>query len=100
MGASSWVYYTPYRDDPEAALQELRRRVFAEIDADPDGPVPLPGARPGGGTDQPTPVVSGSAAVASPRDLSRWFPPPRRGRARGDPPSHGGREYATRARGT
>ena len=32
MGASSWRYYTPYRDDPEAALQELRRRVFAEGD--------------------------------------------------------------------
>jgi hypothetical protein len=32
MGASGWRYYTPYRDDPEAALQELRRRVFAEGD--------------------------------------------------------------------
>ncbi len=32
MGASSWRYYTPYRDDPEAALQELRQRVFAEGD--------------------------------------------------------------------
>lgn len=32
MGASSWRYYTPYRADPEAALQELRRRVFAEGD--------------------------------------------------------------------
>ena len=32
MGASSWRYYTPYRDDPEVALQELRQRVFAEGD--------------------------------------------------------------------
>jgi hypothetical protein len=32
MGASSWRYYTPYRDDPEAALQELRQRVFEEGD--------------------------------------------------------------------
>ncbi|HYH66986.1 MAG TPA: hypothetical protein VD866_19985 [Urbifossiella sp.] len=32
MGASSWRYYTPYREDPEAALQELRQRVFAEGD--------------------------------------------------------------------
>ncbi|QDU19687.1 hypothetical protein [Urbifossiella limnaea] len=32
MGASSWRYYTPYRDDPEAALQELRQRVFLEGD--------------------------------------------------------------------
>jgi hypothetical protein len=32
MGASSWRYYTPYRDDPEAALQELRQRVFDEGD--------------------------------------------------------------------
>jgi hypothetical protein len=32
IGASSWHYYTPYRDDPEAALQELRQRVFAEGD--------------------------------------------------------------------
>lgn len=28
MGASSWRYYTPYRSDPETALQELRHRVF------------------------------------------------------------------------
>lgn len=32
MGASGWRYYTPYRADPEAALQELRQRVFAEGD--------------------------------------------------------------------
>ncbi len=32
MGASSWRYYTPYRASPEAALQELRQRVFAEGD--------------------------------------------------------------------
>lgn len=32
MGASGWRYYTPYRDDPEAALQELRQRVFDEGD--------------------------------------------------------------------
>jgi hypothetical protein len=29
MGASSWRYYTTYRSDAEAALQELRRDVFA-----------------------------------------------------------------------
>jgi hypothetical protein len=29
MGASSWRYYTPYQPDPEAALQQLRRDVFA-----------------------------------------------------------------------
>jgi hypothetical protein len=29
MGASSWRYYTSYRPDPEEALQELRRDVFA-----------------------------------------------------------------------
>lgn len=32
MGASSWRYYTPYRDDPEVALQELRQRVLDEGD--------------------------------------------------------------------
>jgi hypothetical protein len=60
MGASSWIYYTPYRDDPEAALQELRRRVFAEGDysmgfggfskVNGRGPFdggPFPGATPG-----------------------------------------------------
>lgn len=29
MGASSWRYYTSYQPDPEAALQQLRRDVFA-----------------------------------------------------------------------
>jgi hypothetical protein len=29
MGASSWRHYTPYRSDPEVALQECRRDVFA-----------------------------------------------------------------------
>jgi hypothetical protein len=29
MGASSWRYYTAYQSDPEAALQQLRRDVFA-----------------------------------------------------------------------
>ena len=29
MGASSWRYYTSYRSNPEEALQELRRDVFA-----------------------------------------------------------------------
>jgi hypothetical protein len=29
MGASSWRYYTAYQPDPEAALQQLRRDVFA-----------------------------------------------------------------------
>ena len=28
MGASGWQYFTPYRPDPEDALQELRNRVF------------------------------------------------------------------------
>jgi hypothetical protein len=28
MGASSWRSYTPYREDPETALQEVRQRVF------------------------------------------------------------------------
>jgi len=28
MGASSWRYYTAYRPDPEAALQQLRNDVF------------------------------------------------------------------------
>jgi hypothetical protein len=32
MGASSWRYYTKYRPDPEAALQELRQDVFARGD--------------------------------------------------------------------
>jgi hypothetical protein len=30
MGSSSWRYFTPYQSDAEAALQELRSRVFAE----------------------------------------------------------------------
>jgi hypothetical protein len=29
MGASVWVYVTPYQPDPEAALQRLRDEVFA-----------------------------------------------------------------------
>lgn len=29
MGATSWRYYTPHRDDPEVALQELRKQVYA-----------------------------------------------------------------------
>jgi hypothetical protein len=29
MGASSWRHYTPYQPDAEAALQQLRRDVFA-----------------------------------------------------------------------
>ena len=29
MGASSWRFYTSYQPDPEAALQQLRRDVFA-----------------------------------------------------------------------
>ena len=29
MGATSWRYYTPYRPDPEGALQALRAAVFA-----------------------------------------------------------------------
>jgi hypothetical protein len=29
MGASSWRSYTPYQPNPEAALQQLRRDVFA-----------------------------------------------------------------------
>lgn len=29
MGASSWRFYTSYQPDPEAALQQLRREVFA-----------------------------------------------------------------------
>src|SRR5579872_479766 len=29
MGATSWHYFTPYRPDPEAALQLLRADVFA-----------------------------------------------------------------------
>ncbi len=61
MGASGWRYYTPYRDDPESALQELRRRVFAEGDYSIgfggftkvngrgpfDGDGPFPGTTPG-----------------------------------------------------
>jgi hypothetical protein len=48
MGASSWRHYTPYRPDPEAALQELRQAVFERGDysmgfggmARPDGLAP------------------------------------------------------------
>ncbi len=29
MGATSWHYFTPYRNDPEEALQRLRADVFA-----------------------------------------------------------------------
>src|SRR5579872_3511690 len=29
MGASPWIYFTPYQPDPEAALQQLRNEVFA-----------------------------------------------------------------------
>jgi hypothetical protein len=29
MGASAWIYFTPYQPDPEAALQKLRNEVFA-----------------------------------------------------------------------
>lgn len=32
MGASGWSYYVPYREDLDAALQELRGRVFREGD--------------------------------------------------------------------
>jgi hypothetical protein len=47
MGASIWRYYTPYRVNPEEALQELRRDVFARGDysfgcggfAGPGGPL-------------------------------------------------------------
>ncbi|MFJ9055780.1 hypothetical protein [Streptomyces sp. NPDC102409] len=28
MGASEWDYYVPYQEDLDAALQQLRRRVF------------------------------------------------------------------------
>lgn len=30
MGASGWMYMVPYQDDLKAALDSLRRRVFAE----------------------------------------------------------------------
>lgn len=40
VGATNWRYYTPYRPDPEAALQELRADIFARGDyADPTGPL-------------------------------------------------------------
>jgi hypothetical protein len=47
MGASSWRYYTSYQPDPEAALQQLRRDVFARGEysygfggfAGPGGPI-------------------------------------------------------------
>jgi hypothetical protein len=56
MGASSWRFYTSYQPDPEAALQQLRRDVFARGDysfgfggfAGPGGPFaggPFAGAR-------------------------------------------------------
>lgn len=32
MGSSSWSYFVPYQPDLDAALQELRRKVFAEGD--------------------------------------------------------------------
>jgi hypothetical protein len=32
MGATSWHYYTPYRADPEEALQRLRADVFSRGD--------------------------------------------------------------------
>ncbi|WP_055588297.1 hypothetical protein [Peterkaempfera griseoplana] len=32
MGASHWDYYVPYREDLEAALQELRHKVFQAED--------------------------------------------------------------------
>lgn len=40
MGASGWRYFTPYREDINHALQELRQRVFDrgeyEADAEPE----------------------------------------------------------------
>lgn len=30
MGATEWMYFTPYQADPEKALQRLRQEVFAE----------------------------------------------------------------------
>jgi hypothetical protein len=58
MGASSWHHYTAYRPDPEAALQELRRDVFARGEysfgmgglaghVGTGGPTAGPGAMPG-----------------------------------------------------
>jgi hypothetical protein len=32
MGASGWSYYVPFQEDVEAALQQLRDKVFAERD--------------------------------------------------------------------
>ena len=62
MGASSWRYYTPYRPDPEVALQECRRDVFARGEysfgfggfAGPGGPFAgVPGVPPDGSVDSP-----------------------------------------------
>jgi hypothetical protein len=30
MGNSEWIYFVPYQDDIEVALQQLRKQVFAE----------------------------------------------------------------------
>lgn len=56
MGASSWRYYTNYKPNPEEALQELRRDVFARGDysfgfggfAGPGGPFENNGGLPAG----------------------------------------------------
>jgi hypothetical protein len=37
MGLSSWSYFVPYRDDIQAALEALRKRVFQTSEyLDPD----------------------------------------------------------------
>jgi hypothetical protein len=34
MGSSSWTYFTPYQEDIEQALQDLRRKLFEARDYD------------------------------------------------------------------
>jgi hypothetical protein len=65
MGASSWRYYTPHRANPEEALQELRRDVFARGEysygfggfARADGPMPDVGDLPRNFGQLPNPLM-------------------------------------------
>lgn len=62
MGASSWRYYTPYRDNPETALQELRQRVFedGEYSMGGGGFFPVNGGGGGGMADPAAMLESGA----------------------------------------
>jgi hypothetical protein len=73
MGASSWRYYTSHRPDPEQALQELRRDVFARGEysfglggfAGPGGPLAGAGGVPPGFAGLPGDPAQVLAAAAN-----------------------------------